>query len=125
MKKIYVLLIAILLILSVSLSVNVVLAMDKYKPTMQSKDSQKIDKNSYQIIFLNSTDRQIYIGKLSVIDSNTYYLTKVYYFSEERNKLTKLGDEDTKPQDSLVIPKCNVLYWENLQNANQFGGVLK
>lgn len=81
-----------------------------------------VDNDTYQGLFLKSG--QVYFGKLSQQDNNTFKLTKVYYLKEDSGKLHRLGDEQHRPQDAMYIPRESVDFWENLQEG-AFEGQLK
>jgi hypothetical protein len=96
-----------------------------------------IDNGKYQAVFL--TNGQVYFGKLSRADGDTYKLTKVFYLqasqtsSDSSNpqktnpantdvQLIKLGNEVHGPDDQMVIAKPQILFYENL---NKDGKVSK
>lgn len=99
-----------------------------------SKDSttSQIKKDQYQAVFLNSSDGQVYFGKLSVLNSRYYKLTDIYYVrvqqvQPDKNNsattsnisLAKLGNEIHGPEDVMFINRDSVMFWENLKEGGQ------
>lgn len=82
-----------------------------------------VDSTEFQGVFLNSG--QVYFGHLSTNSNGDFELTDVYYLSDNKTDLVKLGSEVHQPQDKMTIIKSNVTFWENLQHANQFNGRLR
>lgn len=90
-----------------------------------------IDGSKYQAVFL--TNGQVYFGKLHTYTSSSMELTNIFYLQAKSGdttqasqqtanstsdvQLIKLGNEVYGPQDQMVIPKSQVLYYENL-NGN-------
>ena len=94
------------------------------QPKAAGNDAAQIDTSVFQALFLQSG--QVYFGHLTFLPSGSYKLTDIYYVnSTSSTNLIKLGNEIHKPQDEMVIPATSVEFWENLQDANQFGGQLK
>ena len=91
----------------------------------------QINKNKYQAIFLNSSDGQVYFGKLSVENKDYYKLTDIYYVrvqqvqpdknqaAQQNISLAKLGSEIHGPEDVMYIRADHVLFWENLKEDGQ------
>jgi hypothetical protein len=128
MKKVLTGFVAALLLLCASIATNVVLLTRDTAPKEEKKDTTPAltldtDSSIFQGVFL--TNGQVYFGKLSLQDANTYKLTNVYYLAEDGTTLTKLGNEPHKPKDAMYIERSQVSFWENLKHANQFGGKLK
>lgn len=96
-------------------------------------ESELIQEDKYQAVFLNSQDGQVYFGKLSVWNRDIYVLTDIYYVrvenpiqpeganqpQEPNISLAKLGNELHGPQDFMFIRRDNILYWENLKDDGQ------
>jgi len=98
-------------------------------------ESQTINNNEYQAVFLNSG--QVYFGKIELM--NRYYmkLTDIYYISSAQSsasiqpsvsatsltssglQLIKLGCEVHAPEDLMVINQSEVSFWENIKNTGQ------
>ena len=84
-----------------------------------------VDTNSYQAVFLND-GKQVYFGHIDTVDGNWLVLKDVYYLqiqqaiqpkstSKPKVTLIKLGNELHGPQDSMVISRDTVMFWENLK----------
>jgi hypothetical protein len=90
-----------------------------------------IDSSKYQAVFL--TNGQVYFGKLHRAGeyyklSNVFYLQASQKSTDESSnpqqaaasdagvQLIKLGNEVHGPEDSMVIEKNQVLFFENLKN---------
>jgi hypothetical protein len=98
-----------------------------YKTTVGST----IDSGKYQAVFL--TNGQVYFGKLHRV-GEYYKLSNVFYLQATQSstdtssnpqqaaaansgvQLIKLGNEVHGPEDSMVIEKNQVLFFENLKN---------
>jgi hypothetical protein len=99
----------------------------------QASESDLIQEDKYQAVFLNSQDGQVYFGKLDVYNQDIYQLTDIYYVRVENPiqpeganqqaqpniSLAKLGNELHGPQDAMFIRRDQVLYWENLKDDGQ------
>jgi len=99
----------------------------------ESKESDQIQADKYQALFLNSQDGQVYFGKLTVYNQDLYQLTDIYYVRVENPiqpeganqtqqpniSLAKLGNELHGPQDVMYVARDKVLYWENLKDDGQ------
>ncbi len=95
--------------------------------------TSKINVKEYQAVFLNSSDGQVYFGKLSSLNAQYYMLTDIYYVrvqqvqpgaatttnSSSNISLVKLGNEIHGPEDAMYINKNNVMFWENLKSSGQ------
>ena len=93
----------------------------------------KINHSEYQAVFLNSSDGQVYFGRLSSMNKDYYLLTDIYYVrvqqvqpnnsttttSSSNISLAKLGNEIHGPEDAMYINKNNVMFWENLKETGQ------
>ena len=93
--------------------------------------SLAVDAGKYQAVFF--TNGQVYFGKLKAFNGDYMKLTDIYYLqtqatgetdsenpqqtSTDQNdvQLIKLGDEIHGPEDSMVISKDQVLFYENLK----------
>jgi len=96
------------------------------------KESDSIQDDKYQAVFLDSQDGQVYFGKMGVYNRDMYILTDIYYVRVENPiqpqgteaqqpniSLAKLGSELHGPQDVMYISRDKVLYWENLKDDGQ------
>lgn len=81
-----------------------------------------IEASQFQAVFIEGRD-ETYFGKLSVLDSQNYKLTDIYYLNlDEGNQdkpLTKLGCELHGPGDEMIITRTEVKFWENLKDDGQ------
>lgn len=94
--------------------------------------ASQIKSNQYQAVFLNSSDGQVYFGKLSVMNRDYYKLTDIYYVrvqqvqpdknntqAQQNISLAKLGNEIHGPEDVMYINRNSVMFWENLKEDGQ------
>lgn len=93
--------------------------------------ASQINKDKYQAVFLNSSDGQVYFGKLTVENKNYYKLTDIYYVrvqqvqpdkntaAQQNISLAKLGSEIHGPEDVMYINADHVMFWENLKDDGQ------
>lgn len=105
----------------------------------QKSETELIQQDKYQAIFLNSQDGQVYFGKMKVFNQDIYQLTDIYYVRVENPiqpegvnqpaqpniSLAKLGNELHGPQDAMFIRRDQVLYWENLKDDGQVVTAIK
>lgn len=103
-----------------------------------------VDSGKYQAVFF--ANGQVYFGKLQMLDKQNMKLTKVYYLksptdsadgasnpqatnssSEDDNnvQLIKLGNEIHGPEDSMIINRDQVLFFENLKNDSEVSKLMK
>lgn len=99
--------------------------------------ASQIQTDKYQAIFLNSSDGQVYFGKLTVLNKDNYKLTDIYYVrvqqvqpdkntqAQQNISLAKLGSEIHGPQDVMYINKSTVLFWENLKDDGEVVKAIK
>ncbi len=102
--------------------------------SQSEKGKTGIDTGKYQAVFLSNG--QLYFGKMKVLSDVTFQLDDVYYLeqvesaasvssAEEAAKqstatLRKLGEiEPHAPEDTMFIPKQQVLFYENLQDSGK------
>ncbi len=106
----------------------VYLAFGKTSTTLTSQ----IKTDQYQAIFLNSSDGQVYFGKLSVLNKDYFKLEDIYYVrvqqvqpdknntqTQQSISLAKLGSEIHGPEDVMYVNKDSVMFWENLKEDGQ------
>lgn len=111
--------------------VAIIVFMFTFKSNNPSITSQ-IQGDKYQAVFLNSSDGQVYFGKLAVFNNAFYKLTDIYYVrvqtvqpdknstqTQQNISLAKLGNEIHGPQDVMYINKNNVMFFENLKEDGQ------
>jgi heme A synthase len=104
-----------------SLALNGILALHRSEAPVTKagvQQSSSIQSGAYQAVFL--TNGQVYYGKLTQPDASFYRLTSVRY-SDPANRLIKLTSAPQTPEDLMVIPTTQVLFWENLNSSGQIG----
>lgn len=104
------------------------------------KESKFVDKGKYQAVFLNGG--QVYFGKVSELTGKYLTLGDIYYLTPSQdvqadnnaNKtpqnftIKKLGCELHRPQDTMVINREQIVFWENLKDdssENTVPGAIK
>ncbi len=91
--------------------------------------STPIDTTKYQAVFF--TNGQVYFGKLQSYNRDYLKLTDIFYLQTQSTtassnpqqtstdqggvQLIKLGDEIHGPEDSMIIARDQVLFFENLK----------
>ena len=96
----------------------------------RSQLSAQIDSAKYQAVFLSSG--QVYFGKLTTVDSQYLKLSGVFYIQSQQDaasdedqittqestgmQLIKLGEEVHGPEDTMVINRDQMLFFENLKS---------
>jgi len=107
-------------------------ALEKRVAALEAEDNfpkQQVDKKLYQAVFL--TNQQTYFAKITNITKDTLKLEDIFYLktgSVDRSgnptpgtsvSLTKLGSELHGPEDTMIVERKNVLFWENLKADGQ------
>jgi hypothetical protein len=102
------------------------------KPVLESKS---VNTGTYQAVFLNGG--QVYFGKINTLNNDYLKLSDIYYLrvnqqvqpnqsttSSSANdvSLAKLGCELHGPEDSMVINRSQVIFWENLKEKGKDEG---
>ena len=98
-----------------------------------SKESDAIDKDRHQAVFL--TNGQVYFGDLASVNGKYLDLRNIYYLNvnqqvqpDQKNanqqtqnsiSLVKLGCELHGPLDQMIINREQVTFWENLKDDGQ------
>lgn len=99
-----------------------------------------IDGGKYQAVFL--TSGQVYFGKLQAAGNDHMKLTQVFYIQaneaskEAKNpqdnddsstsmQLIKLGNEVHGPEDSMIISRDQILFYENLKDDGKVVQTIK
>lgn len=94
-----------------------------------SKESNLVDKSKFQAVFLNNG--QVYFGNIADLTEDYLSVGNIYYLrvnqqvqpgqqaSQNDVSLVKLGCELHGPQDSMVINRDQVTFWENLKEDGQ------
>lgn len=96
-----------------------------------SSEGKNINKDKMQAVFLNGG--QVYFGKISDLNTDFLKLREIYYLrvnqqvqpDQEQStnandiSLVKLGCELHGPEDSMIINREQVVFWENLKDDGQ------
>lgn len=96
-----------------------------------SKEFNKVDQTKFQAVFLNGG--QVYFGKVTDLTARNLSLSNIYYLRVNQQvqpdqqaaadandiSLVKLGCELHGPQDSMVINREQIIFWENLKDDGQ------
>lgn len=96
-----------------------------------SKEFSKVNTGKFQAVFLNGG--QVYFGKIDDLNTKYLSLNNIYYLRVNQQvqpnqtntntandiSLVKLGCELHGPQDSMVINREQVIFWENLKDDGQ------
>lgn len=97
-----------------------------------SKEKGYVNKDQFQAVFLNGG--QVYFGKITDLNSQYLNMGNIYYLRVNQQvqpdqkdssaaandiSLVKLGCELHGPQDSMVINREQVIFWENLKTDGQ------
>ncbi|CAN5185354.1 hypothetical protein BH09PAT3_BH09PAT3_1660 [soil metagenome] len=96
----------------------------------QKSESQYVDKNKLQAVFLQTG--QVYFGNVTTLNKDYFVVSNIYYLqtsstgtdaaaanSNTSVSLVKLGCELHAPYDQMVINRDQVTFWENLQDDGQ------
>lgn len=89
-----------------------------------------IDHGKYQAVFLTSSTlpSNVYFGKLERMDNGYFKLTNVYYLQNPTNKteqsnttltVVKMTKEAHAPEDAIVLPREQILYYQNMTNDSK------
>lgn len=116
------------MLVSIGLLVASVALMTIQASTNRPNESQYVDTNKYQAVFLNNG--QVYFGKITALNSQYVRLTNIYYLTQNGStstntsssnySLIKLGCQQIHdPYDAMVINHSQVTFWENLQNKGK------
>ena len=105
----------------------------------RSQLSTQIDSGKYQAVFLSSG--HVYFGKLTAVDSQYLKLSGVFYIQSQQDaasdenqitaqestgmQLIKLGEEVHGPEDTMVINRDQMLFFENLKSDGKVTQLIK
>lgn len=133
-----------LLLLVVAVSVLVIAAvaltsmqLDVFRTVTSAPLSSQVNTGTYQAVFL--TNNQVYFGTIDALTTNAVVLGNVYYLQVDTElqggegetgedtaddssslSLVKLGtNEIHSPENTMVISRDQVLYWENLTKDSE------
>lgn len=93
------------------------------------KESKLVDSKKYQAVFLNNG--QVYFGKITDLNKDYLNIADIYYLRVNQQvqpgkqpaqndvSLVKLGCELHGPQDSMVVNREQITFWENLKDDGQ------
>ena len=104
---------------------------------LSSSQANKQARAQLQAVFL--TNGQVYFGALSRHGIGYWRLDRAHYVQvskipatpssetpdgnatqETRTTLVKLSDDMHRPEDTMIIPASNILFWQNLQSTSPF-----
>jgi uncharacterized protein YxeA len=99
--------------------------------------SSFVKSDKYQALFL--TNGQVYFGKLSNVDDKYVKLDNIYYLQVQQSvqpadknsssnpqvSLAKLGSELHGPDDTMLVNRDQVLFWENLKDDGRVVQAIK
>jgi len=89
----------------------------KGKSSSREIQAKTIKSDGYQAIFLSNG--QVYFGKLAMLTEGLYKLTNVRYMDTASSRMLRVIDAAHSPEDLMVIPASQVLFWENLNSNGQ------
>lgn len=112
-------------VLCVIVIVAVLVWIDASFNILSSSQTNKQARTQLQTVFL--TNGQVYFGALSRHGISYWRLDRAHYVQiskateggesqETRTTLKKLSDDMHRPQDTLIIPASNILFWQNLRS---------
>lgn len=116
-----------IVILVVAILISIAVGGEKKSPT--TKEADKVKTGQLQAVFLNGG--QVYFGKITGINSTNLTLDNIYYLRVNQQvqpgqtnnandiSLVKLGCELHGPEDSMVINRDQIVFWENLKTDGQ------
>lgn len=96
-----------------------------------------INRGGYQAVFLadDSAGASVYFGKLERLPDGYYKLSNVFFLPADQTadkisqdktaQLAKMADQIHTPQDSLVLPREQILYYQNMDDSSTFAEYIK
>lgn len=95
-----------------------------------------IDSSKYQAVFF--TNGQVYFGKLHPLNNDYMKLTDIFYLQAKTDttnpqktteqtsgvELIKLGNEIHGPEDTMIVSKNQILFFENLKNDSKVSSTI-
>lgn len=106
---------------------------------MSGGAANMVKGNQYQALFL--TNGQVYFGKLSDVDNKYVKLSDIYYLQVQQTvqpaqqnnnqnanpqvSLAKLGSELHGPEDTMLVNRDQVLFWENIKDDGKVVQAIK
>ncbi|HSX27204.1 MAG TPA: hypothetical protein VLG25_00290 [Patescibacteria group bacterium] len=106
-----------------------------------ASENKYVQSDKYQAIFLNGG--QVYFGKIKTMNDKYLQMDDIYYLSVEQQvqpdqkdqtktqskvTLVKLGCELHRPNNSMIVSRDQVIFWENLKDdsgENTVPGAIK
>lgn len=103
----------------------------------RSTTASSIESDKYQAVFF--TNGQVYFGKLQTLNNDYMKLTDIFYLQAKTDttnpqktteqtetgvELIKLGNEIHGPEDSMIISKSQILFFENLKNDSKVSSTI-
>lgn len=115
-----------LVVLVIAVALSVAFAKDN-----SAKESTFVKRDKFQAVFLNGG--QVYFGKITDLNSRNLRISNIYYLRVNQQvqpdqanannandiSLVKLGCELHGPEDSMVVNREQVIFWENLKSDGQ------
>ena len=107
----------------VGLILSLVLFSDK------SREEKFVENGKFQAVFLNNG--QVYFGNINELNKDFLRISNIYYLRVNQQvqpgqqaaqndvSLVKLGCELHGPQDSMVVNRDQITFWENLKDDGQ------
>jgi hypothetical protein len=119
-RLLYVVLLAGIAVLLISISFSFVFGTNPESKYINTKDFQAVDIS----VGGSTTGDQIYFGNVKSINSNFLVLDNVYYIptsttSTSNVTLEPLVCQIDEPFDQMVINRSSVNWWENLQSGSK------
>jgi hypothetical protein len=120
------------LLFSATLLVIAITAYLSVGKSSKSSEASEVKSGQMQAVFLNGG--QVYFGKIDDVDSRNMKLSNIYYLRVNQQvqpnqqstqtqqndiSLVKLGCELHGPEDSMVINREHIIFWENLKTDGQ------
>ncbi len=117
---------------AITVLVVAVLLSFAFAKDISSKEKGYVNKDQFQAVFLNGG--QVYFGKITDLNSQYLSMGNIYYLRVNQQvqpdqkdssaaandiSLVKLGCELHGPQDSMVINREQIIFWENLKTDGQ------
>lgn len=93
-----------------------------------------VDRNKWQAVFL--INGQVYFGRLREVNREYILLKDTYYLrvnqqlqpspqQQPQLNLVKLGNEVHGPEDTMYIPKSQIIFWENMRDDSSVVQLIK
>jgi hypothetical protein len=117
---------------AITILVVAVLLSFAFAKDISSKEKSYVNKDQFQAVFLNGG--QVYFGKITDLNERYLSMGNIYYLRVNQQvqpdqqqtsaaandiSLVKLGCELHGPQDSMVINREQIIFWENLKTDGQ------